>query len=136
MKRLYRLRKDKIFGGVCGGLGRYFNIDPVIVRMLWVVFFLFGGVGSLAYIIGWIIIPEEPVDAVTNQSESCSITQTNHIFYVEKFIGAILVLFGLVALGSSLGWFTWQLVWRIAVPSVVVVVGLFVLIYTIKRKES
>jgi len=137
MKKLYRLRKEKIIGGVCGGLGRYFNIDPVIVRLLWAVAFLLGGVGFLAYIIAWIVIPEEPLDTATPQTESnVIITQTNRTISVEIIIGAILVLFGLVSLGSSLGWFNWQLVWKIAVPSIVVLVGLFVVVYAIKRKES
>ena len=62
-KRLYRSRKEKMIGGVCGGLGGYFDIDPVIVRILFVVAVFLGGSGVLAYIICWIIIPEEPVVA-------------------------------------------------------------------------
>jgi phage shock protein C len=60
-KRLYRSRKERIIGGVCGGFGNYFNVDPVIARLIWAVLFLFGGIGLLAYIIAWIIVPEEPV---------------------------------------------------------------------------
>ncbi|MEI7498921.1 MAG: PspC domain-containing protein [Bacteroidota bacterium] len=60
-KRLFRSKIDRVLGGVCGGLGKYFNIDPVLVRVLWAVSFFVGGVGLLGYIIAWIIIPEEPV---------------------------------------------------------------------------
>ena len=60
-KRLYRSRKDRILGGVCGGMGNYFNVDPVLARVAWLVLFFAGGVGFLAYIISWIIIPEEPL---------------------------------------------------------------------------
>lgn len=59
-KRLYRNRFRRILGGVCSGMADYFNIDPVLVRVLWVVFTLMGGAGLLAYIICWIIIPEAP----------------------------------------------------------------------------
>ena len=59
-KRLYRSRHDKKISGVCGGIADYFNIDPVIVRLLWVVVTLFWGVGIIAYIIAALIIPEEP----------------------------------------------------------------------------
>ncbi len=59
-KRLYRSRTDRILGGVCGGLADYFNLDPSLVRLLWVIFCLGFGTGVLAYIIAWIIIPEEP----------------------------------------------------------------------------
>ena len=60
-KRLYRSRKDRILGGVCGGMGNYFNLDPVLVRVIWAVLFFAAGVGSLAYILAWIIVPEEPI---------------------------------------------------------------------------
>jgi len=58
-KRLYRSNKDRMLGGVCGGLGEYFDVDPTIVRLIAVVFALTGA-GVLAYIIAWIIIPEQP----------------------------------------------------------------------------
>ena len=60
-KRLYRSRKERVIGGVCGGMGKYFNMDPVIMRLIGAVLFFFGGIGFLAYIIAWIIVPEEPV---------------------------------------------------------------------------
>ena len=59
-KRLYRSRKDRILGGVCGGMGNYFNLDPVLVRVIWAALLFAAGVGFLAYILAWIIIPEEP----------------------------------------------------------------------------
>lgn len=58
-KRLFRSRKDRILGGVCGGLGNYLNVDPVLVRVVWALLFFAAGVGLLAYILAWIIIPEE-----------------------------------------------------------------------------
>lgn len=58
-KRLYRSKKSKIIAGVCAGIGEYFEVDPVLIRLLWVIFVLMGGAGILAYIIAWIIIPEE-----------------------------------------------------------------------------
>lgn len=60
IKRLYRSKTDRMLGGVCGGLGKYFNLDPVLMRLLWVLLFFCGGVGFLGYIIAWIIMPEEP----------------------------------------------------------------------------
>ena len=49
-KRLYRSSRNKVLAGVCGGLGEYFEVDPVIVRLLVVVFTLMGGAGLIAYI--------------------------------------------------------------------------------------
>jgi len=60
-KRVYRSRTDRVLGGVCSGLGKYFALDPVLLRVLWAIAFFVGGAGLLAYIIAWIIIPEEPV---------------------------------------------------------------------------
>lgn len=59
-KRLYRSRKNRVLGGVCGGIGEYFGVDPVLVRLLWVIFCVAYGAGILAYIVGWIIIPPNP----------------------------------------------------------------------------
>ncbi|MCE5253497.1 MAG: PspC domain-containing protein [Actinomycetia bacterium] len=59
-KRLQRSRTERMIGGVCGGLGEYFNIDPTIVRVLWVVVTLVGGAAILAYLILWVIVPLEP----------------------------------------------------------------------------
>ena len=60
MKRLYRSSTHRVIGGVAGGIGEYLDVDPVLVRILFVVAFLAGGVGIVAYIIAWIIIPEQP----------------------------------------------------------------------------
>jgi len=58
-KKLYRSRKNRVIAGVCGGLGEYFNIDPVLIRLLWVLATLIYGAGIFAYILAWIIIPEQ-----------------------------------------------------------------------------
>jgi len=62
IKRIYRSKKDRMLGGVCGGMAEYFNTDPVLIRILWVIFSLITAVltGILAYAICWIIIPENP----------------------------------------------------------------------------
>jgi len=57
-KRLYRSRNNKMIAGVCGGIAEYLNIDPTVVRILAVIIPAFGWFG---YLIGAIIIPEEPV---------------------------------------------------------------------------
>ena len=59
-KRIYRSGKDRILGGVCGGLGDYFDIDPTLIRLFWVFFALIYGTGLLAYLISWFIIPRNP----------------------------------------------------------------------------
>ncbi len=64
-RKLYRSRKNKIFGGVCGGLGEYFDIDPTWVRLLFVLFLILGGSGILIYVLMWLIIPLAPEESGT-----------------------------------------------------------------------
>lgn len=59
-KQLYRSQDNKVIGGVCGGLADYFDVDPVIVRLLCVLLFFMKAVGVIAYIVCMIIIPEAP----------------------------------------------------------------------------
>lgn len=60
VKRLYRSRRERMIGGVCGGLAEYLDTDPTIIRLALALSVLLGGAGILAYLIMWIIIPEEP----------------------------------------------------------------------------
>ena len=59
-KRLYKSNKIKVLCGVCGGIAEYFNVDPTLVRLGWIVFCALGGSGLLAYIIAAVIIPNDP----------------------------------------------------------------------------
>ncbi len=59
-KRLYLSEFDKKRGGVCGGIGEYFGVDPTLIRLLWIILVFMGGTGILAYIIAWAIIPQRP----------------------------------------------------------------------------
>jgi phage shock protein C len=61
-KRLYKLDKGKMIDGVCGGIAEYFNIDPSLVRLGWILFSVCGGSGILAYIIAALVIPRKPDD--------------------------------------------------------------------------
>ncbi len=62
-KRLYRSRDDRMIAGICGGIAHYFNLDPTVVRLITVVAILFAGSAVLAYLIAWIVVPEEPFTA-------------------------------------------------------------------------
>lgn len=61
MNKLYRSKNNKMIAGVCGGIGEYFKVDPTLVRLLWLLISLMSaGGGVVAYIIAWIIVPQEP----------------------------------------------------------------------------
>ncbi len=59
MKRLYKSRREQKICGVCGGIAEYFDVDPSLVRLAWILFVCVGGSGILAYIICAIVIPYE-----------------------------------------------------------------------------
>jgi len=59
-KKLYRSTKDKMLGGVAGGIADYFDIDSTLIRVLFILVVFFGGSGIIAYIILWIVVPEQP----------------------------------------------------------------------------
>jgi len=57
-KKLYRSKKNNIIAGICGGIAEYFEIDPNIVRLLWIAgTLLTGGTGLIVYVIAWFLIP-------------------------------------------------------------------------------
>lgn len=61
IKRLFRSKSNRVIAGVCGGIGEYSGIDPVVIRLIWLLLTVFTGFfpGILAYIIAWLIIPEK-----------------------------------------------------------------------------
>ncbi len=65
-KRLYRPREDRVFAGLCTGLGIYFGTDPVAIRLAWIVVSCLTGFvpGLIAYVLGLIIVPSEPIVSV------------------------------------------------------------------------
>lgn len=84
MNRLYRSRRLRIIGGVAGGLAEYFQIDVVLIRLLWLVAAFVGGGGVLAYIIAWIVIPEERISFSGERDEMSRSTQ--YQYYEEEIV--------------------------------------------------
>ncbi|MBO4990871.1 MAG: PspC domain-containing protein [Firmicutes bacterium] len=62
-KRLYKSNREKMVDGVCAGIGEYFDVDPTLVRLAWLLFCAVGGSGILVYIIAALVIPRRPQDA-------------------------------------------------------------------------
>ena len=71
-RKLYRSRNERMIAGVCGGLGEYFNIDPTLIRLLFVFLALAGGPGLVAYIVLLVVVPEEPL---SGQNMSSAVSQ-------------------------------------------------------------
>jgi phage shock protein PspC (stress-responsive transcriptional regulator) len=76
-KRLYRDPDNRFLGGVCGGIGQYFKIDPLIVRIIFLVVFFGFGIGLLIYIILWIVVPEARTTAQKLEMRGDPVNATN-----------------------------------------------------------
>lgn len=123
MKKLYRSRNNKVLGGVCMGLARYFDVDVTLIRLIWVLAVLFGGTGLLAYIIAWIIIPEEPATGVAEYPATSS--YGGHSVPVDnRTAGLIIIAIGVFFLLRNL---LHPMFYRQAWPLALVVIGLFLI---------
>jgi phage shock protein C len=116
-KRLFRSRDDSVIAGVCGGLGKYLDVDPVLIRIAAVVLVFAGGAGILLYVIGWIAIPEEPdAGAAATTTASAEIERTSG----AVLLGFVFVVLGLFFLLDELwpDFLSWRYTWPIALIAV------------------
>jgi len=140
MKRLFRSRKNKIIGGVCGGLGEYLDVDPVLIRLIWGALFFLGGVGLLGYIIAWLIIPLQYDTAGIQDIENDTEIQTKN--NTRLVLGLILVLVGTMLLARDWWYFdymirdTLRIIWRYLIPALLVGVGIYVIIKGESEKKD
>lgn len=68
MKRIYRSKEGAKIAGTCAGLGEVFHIDPVLLRVIFLILIPFGGIGLLTYIVAWIMVPQREGDTLTAQA--------------------------------------------------------------------
>jgi phage shock protein C len=113
-----------VIGGVCGGLGRYVGIDPVLFRLAFVLLLLLGGSGILLYIIAWIIIPE------AREGEEPEFVPSREGGSATTIIGLALVAFGGVLLVQRFApWFDARVVGGL----IIVAIGLAIVMRGIRR---
>jgi phage shock protein C len=123
-RRLTRSRTDRVVAGVCGGLGEYLGVDPVLVRIGAVILVFAGGAGILLYGIGWLVIPEaasaEAVLAGTTSAPPGERTSG------AVALGALFVVVGVFFLLDQAfpDVFSWRWMWPVAL----IVLGLIVLV--------
>jgi phage shock protein PspC (stress-responsive transcriptional regulator) len=112
-RRLRRSRHDRKVAGVAGGLGRHLDVDPTILRVLFVVLVFFGGAGLLLYGAMWLFVPEEETEeTVVRTSDSTR----------NAILITVAVVAGLLAIGDS--WNGYGFPWPLAVAALVLVVVL------------
>lgn len=131
VKRLYKSRTERMIDGVCGGVAKYFNLDPTLVRIAWVVLTLMGGSGILLYIVAMIVMPKEPfvfpqagqaepgVDSASNDTTRSANAKKNSMFW-----GILLIVVGGVLFLNNLDiplWHGWWWVDKGLVLSVLLI---------------
>ncbi|UCB51893.1 MAG: PspC domain-containing protein [Candidatus Zixiibacteriota bacterium] len=123
-KKIYRSRTNSMIAGICGGLGEYLSVDPTIIRVVAVLLIIPDGIGLLAYIIGWVIIPRRPeMEAEMVAPERSERSQL--------LPGLALILIGLIFLLNNLiPWFDIGYLW----PLILIVLGVALLLKAHKRE--
>jgi len=96
MHRLYKSGTDKVFDGVCGGIGEFLDIDPVIIRLVWIMLVIFGGTGLLAYLVAMILIPRKTDDVPGEEIRPGR-------QYSNRFWGILLIIAGVMLLAGIAG---------------------------------
>jgi phage shock protein C len=142
-RKLYRSADDRILAGVCGGLAEYFDVDPVLTRIAFVIFSM-GGMGVFAYIILALIIPSKEGGAHVrpNTSEKASefveeaadkvkavfhdIGERDHSSRGRNVVGALIIGVGIIALLHQVFPSVW-FAWRMILPLGLVLVGFWII---------
>jgi len=149
-KRLYRSKKDRMIAGVCGGIAEYFKIDATLVRIIAVITIFINGIGLIAYLIAWIVIPQNPEQVSKKEKRKLrekaeKITQDigEHIHEdLDKdgnkknshIIGGLILLClgGLFLINNFFPNFGFGKLW----PLILVIIGLGILARTLRGKDQ
>lgn len=155
-KKLYRSREDRMIAGVCGGLGEYLAVDPVLIRLGFVMLLFATGVGFWAYIILWIIVPEQGRQTTT-PGETVQANVQEMADRAREFgqgiqrglqngrapargepssgpiiLGAAFILLGALLLLNQLNLFSW-LKWSVMWPTLLIFIGAALLFSRLKE---
>ncbi|AKM82518.1 TPA: PspC domain-containing protein [Candidatus Berkelbacteria bacterium] len=160
-KELVRPKKGRVLFGVAQGLGEYFEIDPVIVRIIFIILTIWGGIGVILYILGIFLIPDENGDEIEKEAKDLkkdkekikdkfqantrsvaeevkykSNNYANQYDHEKKsgsiIFGLIVLVFGLMLLFNNIfPWFSWGRFW----PLILITIGLIIISSGRKKAE-
>jgi phage shock protein PspC (stress-responsive transcriptional regulator) len=146
-EKLFRSSQNKIIGGVCGGLGEYFQIDPIFVRIFFMLWVVVGEWGVLAYFLLWLIIPPQQYAGGSFQHNDLGARFRligddlrdlfqNPSSQLLTYGGIALIGVGAVTLARALGW-DWTKYWNSTLiwAGLLIIGGVFVLVKTYLKKK-
>lgn len=135
-KRLYRSKVDRMISGICGGLGEYLNMDPVVIRIIFILLALFGGGGILLYLIGIFVIPENPSQSTAPATKPKAKTGSGH----SAFWGWILIILGALFLIPQFTFIPpidlWDLPWGTIWAVLFILFGIFLLLKSDTKENT
>lgn len=110
---LRRSRTDRVVAGVCGGLGHYLGIDPILLRLAFAALVFAGGAGILLYVVSWIVIPEADAD------EPLAAAPSSNAETARVIVGGVLIALGAIILFERiLPWFDSTVVWALVLIAI------------------
>jgi len=125
-RKLFRSNSNRVFAGICGGLGNYMDVDPTIVRLVWILLTLLGGSGLFLYAVLYFVIPREQHTPNKNVTE-----ESHRDFSAAGIFGMIFIAVGIVILLDNLDlisfghWWCWG--WEFFFPGILILAGIFFL---------
>ena len=137
-KKLYRSETNRVIAGVAGGLGEYFGIDPILIRLILVLTTIFGGSGILIYLVLWILIPNKSdvnknhEDTIKQNAEELKMKakafaqdfkDKRKEGHSSSWLGYLIIIIGVLFLLDNLGFLRFHLFW----PIILIAFGLFIL---------
>lgn len=135
-KKLYRTEDNQVLAGVAGGLGEYFEVDPVLIRLLFVLLTVFGGSGVLIYIVLWLVIPQKSqladnTETIMRQNaqeisaKAKEMVNDTGVIAKQKprqWLGIILIFLGILFVLDNFTFLRLELLW----PFILIAIGLFI----------
>lgn len=128
--KFYRDSENRVLGGVCSGLAKYFNIDVALLRVLFVIALLFASFGFWLYIILWVVIPADGQQSAPSSQQSVPVVNVQSPKSAAVFAGVIVILIGILFLINNFIPISW--VWKLW-PLILVGIGA-VMIYKATKK--
>lgn len=130
-KRLYRSTTDRYLGGVCGGLGEYFGVDPAIIRIIALLLIFAHGISVIAYLVMWIAVRKRPESVQPAQ------VATNAEFWSRYFPGGLLILLGVIFfISSNWHWLDLGEIFERFWPLILIALGLTLILANGRHHEA
>jgi phage shock protein C len=139
-QKLYRSNSNKVFAGVCGGIAEYFDVDPVVIRILFVLMVLFGGTGVVLYIAAIFIVPKRPFFFSDAPPVSSDMKQGPKNESVRNWFGIALVVIGILLLLANMEVFHFfdfvENTFDLIFPVLLIILGMAIIYYRQSRPDQ